>query len=131
MVIIVVDAQPKLPSKLDSRVHPPGIFNVLDAAASTPMENYSSDTIEQVRSYIRDLKMQFEDADEDNPIEFYFSRLAFEAEKDAEVRRDLEEIKTKLQLPEEEIKLLVEAGGRLLRQSPDFQRLRQYLGILE
>lgn len=129
VVIIVADAQPKQPGKMDHSSHPPGIFSVLNAAASTPMENYSSDSIEQVRSYIEAIKMQFEDADEESPIEFYFSRVTFEAEKDVNIRRELQKIKTSLQLPEKEVKLLVEAGGRLLRQSPDFQRLRQEIGM--
>lgn len=129
VVIIVADAQPKQPGKMDRSSHPPGIFSVLNAAASTPMENYSSDSIEQVRSYIETIKVQFEDADEKSPIEFYFSRVTFEAEKDVKIRRELQKIKTKLQLPENEVKLLVEAGGRLLRQSPDFQRLCQEIGL--
>ncbi len=131
VAIIVVDAQPKLPIKLDGSAHPPGIFRVLNAAASTPMENYSSDTIGQIRSYITDLKRQFEDANEKAPIEFYFSRVTFEAEKDVKVRHALQKIKTKLQLPENEVKLLVKAGGRLLRQSHDFQRLCKAVGIQE
>ncbi|MBU0484186.1 MAG: patatin-like phospholipase family protein [Proteobacteria bacterium] len=131
VVIIAVDAQPKQPSKLDRSSHPPGIFNVLNAASSTPMENYSSDSIEQVRSYIETWNSQFDDNDEKSPIKFYFSRVAFEAEKDPELRRDLQEIKTKLQLPKKAVKLLIDAGGRLLRQSPDFQNLRRDLGIMQ
>ena len=57
--------------------------------------------------------------------------MAFEAEKDVKVRHALQKIKTKLQLPENEVKLLVKAGGRLLRQSPDFQRLCKAVGIQE
>lgn len=131
LVVIVVDAQPKLPSKLDHSAHPPGIFNVLNAAASTPMENYSSDSIEQVRSYIETWNTQFEDNEEESFIDFYFSRVTFEAEKDPELRRKLQQIKTTLQLPQEEVELLVSAGERLLRQSPDFQRLLHDLGIMQ
>lgn len=125
VVIIVADAQPKQPGKMDRSSHPPGIFSVLNAAASTPMENYSSDSIELVRTYIDAIK----DILKESHIEFYFSRVTFEAETDVKIRRELQKIKTKLQLPENEVKLLVEAGGRLLRQSPDFQRLCQEIGL--
>ena len=127
VVIIAVDAKPRQPGKMDRSAHPPGIFSVLNASASTPMENYSSDTIEQVRTYIEARQRQFTDAKEKDPIEFYFSRVAFEAEKNDEVRRKLQEIKTKLQLPKEQVDLLIKAGRRLLRQSPDFKRLQRTL----
>lgn len=129
VVVIAVDAQPKQPSKRDRSSHPPGIFTVLNAAASTPMENYSSDSIEQVRSYIENFNSQFTDAGEEPPVKFYFARVTFEAEKDAKIRRELQEIATKLQLPQKEVDLLVEEGGRLLRQSSNFQSLLNDLGI--
>ncbi|MEN8136181.1 MAG: patatin-like phospholipase family protein [Thermodesulfobacteriota bacterium] len=131
IVVIAVDAQPKQPSKRDRSSHPPGIFNVLNAAASTPMENYSSDSIEQVRSYIENFNNQFKDAGEKPPVKFYFSRVTFEAEKDPQIRRKLQKIKTKLQLPKKKVDLLVEAGGRLLRQSSNFQSLLDDLGITQ
>lgn len=131
VVIIVVDAQPKTAAKMDRSPRPPSIFTVLNAAATTPMENYSSDSIEQVRSYIETIKSQFEDAEEESPIEYYFSRVTFEAEPDPELRRQLQEIETALQLPEEQVQLLTEAGGRILRRSPDYQRLLGVLGVRE
>ncbi|HXH96584.1 MAG TPA: patatin-like phospholipase family protein, partial [Gaiellaceae bacterium] len=49
VVVIVVDAKPRAPSCLDTSAHPSSVFSVLDASATNPMENYSSDTIEHFR----------------------------------------------------------------------------------
>lgn len=129
IVIIAVDAQPKTFNKIDKSDHPPGIFSVLNASATTPMENYSSDTIEQARTYIAEIKRQFKDAGETSPVEYYFSRITFEAEKDEDIRRQLQEVNTKLQLPPEQVALLIKEGGRLLHESPDFKRLCKDIGI--
>lgn len=49
LVVIVVDAKPRTESSADRSARPPGIFTVLNAAATGPMENYSSDTVERMR----------------------------------------------------------------------------------
>lgn len=131
VVIIAIDAQPKKFGNMDSSAEPPGIFSVLDAATSTPMEHYSTETIKGVRSFIENINTDFKDAGEDNPIGFYFSRVTFEAEQDEKIRRELQETGTRLQLPDEKVALLIEAGKRLLKQSPDFQRLSRDLGVLQ
>jgi NTE family protein len=49
LVVIVVDAKPESEFAADQSARPPGVSTVLEAAATNPMENYSSDTIERVR----------------------------------------------------------------------------------
>jgi NTE family protein len=51
LVIIVVDAKPRSEAHADQSARPPGVFTVLEAAATNPMENYSSDTVELTRLY--------------------------------------------------------------------------------
>jgi len=54
IVIIVVDAKPESEARADRRARPPGIFTVLSAAGTNPMENYSSDTVERVRLWFKE-----------------------------------------------------------------------------
>jgi NTE family protein len=49
IAVIVVDAKPGKDLKLDGSAKPPGVLSVLEASATNPMENYSSDTVELVR----------------------------------------------------------------------------------
>jgi predicted acylesterase/phospholipase RssA len=70
LVVIVVDAKPRTAAAADRCARPPGIFTVLNAAATNPMENYSSDTVErmqerfeEVRSERRSGGLRFTDCD--------------------------------------------------------------------
>jgi NTE family protein len=50
LVVIAVDAKPESEPSSDRCARPSGIFTVLNAAATNPMENYSSDTVERFRT---------------------------------------------------------------------------------
>jgi NTE family protein len=164
-VVIVVDAKPRSDSCADRSARPPGLFTVLDASASTPMENYSSDTIENVRHWFKDqwapVREQYcaqrrqcrglapeicrkgdspcqrrvvekcyatFDATKPPPApELYEIHVRFDAIPDCSVRGRLQGVGTRLQLPRDQVDLLVDWGARLLRDAPDFQRLRRSL----
>ncbi len=49
IVVIAVDATPKVSMERDQSAAPPGVFDVLNTAATKPMENYSADTVVRVR----------------------------------------------------------------------------------
>ncbi len=49
IAVIVVDAKPQEEPELDRCASPPGTYAVLNAAATNPMENYSSDSVELLR----------------------------------------------------------------------------------
>lgn len=49
ILFVVVDAKPRAVTKLDRSPRPPGFISVLNAAATNPMENYSTDTVELLR----------------------------------------------------------------------------------
>ena len=54
IVVIVVDAKPKPASPIDRTPTAPGIYHVLNAAATNPMENYSADTVELLRKHFEE-----------------------------------------------------------------------------
>jgi NTE family protein len=54
VAVIAVDAKPHVPASYERHARPPGIFTVLEAAATNPMENYSSDTVERIRLWFRE-----------------------------------------------------------------------------
>lgn len=54
IAVIVVDAKPRHRPKRDTKASPPGILPVLSAAASMPVANYSTETVELVRNGFRD-----------------------------------------------------------------------------
>lgn len=54
LVVIVVDAKPDTSVGQDGRARPPWVGAVLNASATNPMENYSSDTVELLRDDFRE-----------------------------------------------------------------------------
>jgi len=61
------------------------------------------------------------------PVEVYLPEVAFEAAPEARDREFLNEIPTTFNLPDETVDRLIESGRRLLREAPNFQRLRAAL----
>ena len=120
VAIVVVDARTRDFPDADRSAHAPGILSVLHAAATEPMANTSTDSIELARQYISAWNRQLADAGDAPPVAFYLVRVSFAAERDAALRAELEEIGTRLQLPPAQLTRVVEAGARLLRQSPGF-----------
>ncbi len=123
VVFIIVDARPGRNIKADASARPPGIVSVLSAAATNPMENYSSDTVDIARNWIREWTNQFSDAGEEPPQAFYRIHVRFDAEHDPAERQRLQTIPTRLQLPRPQVQALVDAGARLLTESHDYQCL--------
>jgi hypothetical protein len=162
IMVIVVDAKPRSAAAHERCARPPGIFTVLNAAATNPMENYSSDTVERVRLWFSDWNKAAKNFDtraagcdsfaaelcrtaRDGACEaqrrarcrehlnlgksglphpdLYLIHVEFEAIGDEEAKRKLQGIATRLQLPRDEVDLLVEWARRLLRESTQYQAL--------
>ena len=168
LAVIVVDAKPQEATTLDDSARPPSVRSVLEAAATNPMENYSSDTIELLRdrfsewdkaasnftrrrenatSRCEELAAQlcgessshadceqkrrdecftrFRETANDQPPHpnLYEIHVRLEAIKDPALRAKLEQIPTTLELPPEDVDLLIGAAGTLLDQSTEYQRL--------
>ena len=63
IAFIIVDAKPESEPAADRSARPPGIVTVLNAAATTPLENYSSDTIERIRLWFDEWDRAAQDFD--------------------------------------------------------------------
>jgi len=164
VVMIVVDAKPHSDSCIDRCARPPGIFTVLNAAGTNPMENYSSDTVERVRQWFKEWDRAAKDfevrrsgcvdlaaelcrparrpstciarerdrcfaaahaGDDFRPPhpKLYEIHVRFEAIPDAAAKQTLQGISTRLQLPKDQVDLLIDWGRRLLTGSPTYQTL--------
>jgi predicted acylesterase/phospholipase RssA len=165
LVIIVVDAKPRIEAPADRSARPPGIFTVLEAAATNPMENYSSDTVERIRLAFDewdneaahfeqrragcrqlaaasctgggtrraqcetaatarcDAALAAEARMRPKKPELYLIHVRFDAIPDESAKRSLQHVDTRLQLPREQVDLLVTWGRRLLADAAAYRRL--------
>jgi NTE family protein len=164
LVVIVVDAKPRTESGIDRSARPPGIYNVLNAAATNPMENYSAETVERFRllfqrwdsascdfealhdrcdalaaelcaaarnraGCIDERRSQCQEqmgvADRfriPHPA-LYLMHVRFEAIPDSDVKQRLQHVDTRLQLPADQIDLLITWGRRLVGESCTYAQL--------
>jgi NTE family protein len=149
LVVIVVDAKPRGEPEADLRAKPPGVAQVLEAAATRPMENYSADTVDLVRLWFQEWERASSDwaalrarcdakpgaaaarcrqelgVDGDAPPdpELFLMHVRFDAISDPEARKRLQSISTDLQLPREQVEELAAWAQHLLLESPRFQQL--------
>jgi predicted acylesterase/phospholipase RssA len=163
LAVIIVDAKTANKLDKDRKARPPGVVSVLLASASNPMANYSTETVDRLRSFFSLLTMEKERLMEgeaacqavaggqcgpgereeacraevlelcresfrirsDAPVKtgLYLAHVRFEAARDETIWQFLNTLPTRLQLPKEDIDLLIDEAPKLLEKSEDFQRL--------
>jgi len=117
IVVIAVNALRFPEVDWDRSDAPPGTDTLTDQMWSIPVDRTTLDGVEQVRD-----KLGAWEAG--NPERrAYFAQVTFENLKDPVERAYFYQVKTRLQLPKEQVDKVREVAGRLLREAPAFQRL--------
>ena len=117
VVVIIVNALRFPVVDWDRSPAPPDTDIVTDQMWSIPVDRISLDAVEQVRDKL--VAWQAESPERRG----YVAQVTFENLKDPAERLYFKEVKTRLQLPKEQIDKVREVAGRLLREAPAFQRL--------
>ena len=117
VVVIAVNALRFPIVDWDGHDAPPDTDIVTDQMWSIPVDRITMDGIEQVN----DKLATWEAAAPERRA--YFAQVTFENLKDPDERLYFKKVKTRLQLPKDQIDKVREVAGRLLREAPAFQRL--------
>jgi len=117
LVVIAVNALRFPVVDWDKHDAPPDTDIVTDQMWSIPVDRITLDGVEQVREKL----VAWQAAAPERRA--YLAQVTFENLKDPAERRYFKEVKTRLQLPKEQIDKVREVAGRLLREAPAFQRL--------
>jgi NTE family protein len=117
IVVIAVNALRFPEVDWDSHDAPPGTDTLTDQMWSIPVDRITLDGVEQVREKLAAWQTAAPDRRE------YVALITFDNLKDPAERTYFKQVKTRLQLPKEQIDKVREVGGRLLREAPAFQRL--------
>jgi len=117
VVVIAVNALRFPIVDWDSHDAPPDTDIVTDQMWSIPVDRITMDGVEQVH----DKLVAWQGAAPGRHA--YFAQVTFENLKDPAERLYFKKVKTRLQLPKEQIDQVREVAGRLLREAPAFQRL--------
>jgi NTE family protein len=134
VVFIVANAETGVDRSPDLKKSPAGIFSVLSSVTNTPLSRYNFETIELLKSYFRKWTEEIrsgrckdpgyqEDSGPCDDIQFYLVEVSFDRLEDESERAYFKSLPTSFKLSDEQVDKLREVAGRLLRQSPEFQRL--------
>ena len=117
-------------------------FKVIETAATVPMDNYSFDTVEQLKQAFSARTRAYQTykacaallekdcgakmpAGQPPEVETYRVHVAFDALKDPQERAYFLSLPTRLSLPPETVNRLVAVAGQLLDESATYQKLRR------
>jgi NTE family protein len=117
VVVIAVNALRFPVVDWDSHDAPPDTDIVTDQMWSIPVDRITLDGVEQVRDKLAVWQAAAPER------RAYFAQVTFENLRDPAERLYFKQVKTRLQLPKEQIDKVREVAGRLLREAPAFQRL--------
>ena len=121
LLIIVVDAKPGEDVHLDKSRTTPGLVPVINAVASAPMANYSFETVQLLREYLKQRRSELRKAPDPFELKTYVMHLRFDLIDDPVIRNEIKELGTNFHLPDEAVDLLIDQGAKLLQDSSIFQ----------
>jgi NTE family protein len=122
IVAIVVNAHRDPPRDWDRSPEAPGKGELLDQAASIPVDRYSLEAVEAARDQLE----RWARAAPGRTA--HLVEVSFEAIADPAERRYFRELPTSFALEDEQVDRLREIAGRLLRASPEYRRALEELG---
>jgi NTE family protein len=144
LVVFVVNSLSTPPLDWDKKRSAPGTVDVLLQATGLPIDHYSYEAVELLRDtaarwkMLRSIRDSGAIIDNGNPalaevtrvpnLEIYVINVSFAELKDAAERAYLNEQPTSFELPPEAVDRLRAAAGKIVLESPDFQRYLKDLG---
>ncbi len=135
LIFIVINARSFADSELDMARSTPGLFDMLIASINAPIDRATAGTAGQLRQLLFDEFRQMSLADPTRARRFQslaentaLISIDFDAIADRECRRSFQGIDTSWTLEAEEIDALLQVGGALLANDPEFSDLLRITG---
>ncbi len=126
LVLLSVNASAKPAPEMDQSDKQPSLGKTISAMSDIQLHRYNTATIELMKKTLASWAQEM--STEDRPMVPYLILLDFDGIQDPERRSALNQIPTSFDLNDEQVDLLIDAGGELLRTNPEFQRLLNDIG---
>ena len=121
IVIIIVNAATRPENPMDSSREPPSSVQVVGAVSATQIDRYTVESLSLLEEAFNEWATELSTPTQ--PVIPYFIKLDFESIDNKKQRKFFNNMATSFSLPNDEVDKLIEAGHKLLRQSPEFQKL--------
>lgn len=141
LVVIVVNAATNPATDRDKKAAVPGLLDTLTTAATVPLDNFSSDTLDMLSATVNAFNEESRlvagcekimasarqkctvNIAAPHPVEFYPIQVAFDYIAAATERDRFKNLPTNFDLPRATVDQLRAVGRRLLAEDPQFRRL--------
>jgi NTE family protein len=121
IVVIAVDASTEGDSDMYRSNKTPSAKNAVSAMTDVQLHRYNAATIELMRNYVNGWAQEL--STPEAPVTPFFILLNFDDLQDPERLEYFNQISTSFHLEDEQVDSLIEVGGELLRNNPEFRRL--------
>jgi NTE family protein len=121
IVMIIINAETRPKNPMDSSSDTPSSVQVVGAVSNTQIERYTIESLSLLEEAFYEWATELSTPTQ--PVIPYFIKLDFKSIGNKKQRNFLNNMATSFSLPDNEVDKLIEAGHRLLRQSPEFQQL--------
>ena len=121
IVVIVVNASTDPEPEMDQSNKQPSLKETIAAMSNVQLHHYNVATIELIKYSLARWAQAL--STPEKPVKSYFIRVNLKGIKDPERRTFLNQVPTSFRLTDEQVDKLIEAGGELLRNNPEFRRL--------
>jgi NTE family protein len=127
IVIISVDASTEREYEMNRYHRVPPAREVISAMTAVQLHRYNAATLGLIERTLQDWREEL--SAEGRQLETYFIRIDLERVTDPQKRDFLNHIPTSFSLTDEQVDVLIETGGSLLRNNPEFRRLAVDAGL--
>jgi len=144
VIVFIVNSMSEPENRWDQSERPPNSLTVLLRAAGTPIDHSSQATVEQLNDMafrwrtMQSIRRALTEQDLKNPrlakllrtpdAEIYAIDVSFRRIKDEDERFYLNQQPTSFVLPDEAVDRLRAAAGKIIMESPEFERLLKTVG---
>jgi len=126
LVLISVNAATDPARNLDLTTEQPSVAEVVSAMSDVQLHRYNVDTIALMKASLKRWAQEL--STPERPVESYFILLDFHGIQESQQRLFLNQTPTSFSLTDEQVDGLIAAGGKLLREHPEFRRLVADMG---
>jgi NTE family protein len=127
MIIIVVNAETTHDPAFDLSKAAPGLVSTMNLVSGAQIRRINFDTLDLIDSAARDWAREL--SGPNHEVTAHVVEVSFDHVRDEKARTYLERLPTSFSLSEEQVDRLIEAGRKLLRESPQYQEvLEQFDG---
>jgi NTE family protein len=121
IVVIAVNASTDPEPEMDQSNKQPGLTETISAMSDIQLHRYNVATLQLMKTNIARWAQEL--STPEKQVKPFFIRLSLRDVQPPERRRFLNKVPTSFKLTDEQVDVLIEAGGQLLRNNPEFHRL--------